>query len=210
MRRLRVNAWANGAALATLTTCAGLLLGASTAHAALYRCPSPFAEGLVVTNIVNELAATERGCEPLQQRRSALDGPLPPTPPAPGSANAAGRHAEDWMAPARTGPRTDQQVGPRRGNRQAAKPLAEPVPTAADTGALRAEVKRVDTSTQRARDSDRKRILQSELEAELAAQQSLLSRAASSEPAQRQEQQARSQRHAANIDALRRELSRVP
>ncbi len=204
MRRLPSKAGATAAALATLCTGAGLLLGSTSAHAALYRCPSPFAEGLVVTNIVNEVAATERGCEPLQQRRSVLDGPAPSA--ASLATHAAGRHVDEWMA----APPARAPGGLRAAPLRDAKAPAEPVPRAADTGDLRAEVKRVDTPTQRARDSDRKRILQSELDAELAAQQSLLSRAASGEPAQRQEQLARSQRHAANIDALRRELSRLP
>jgi hypothetical protein len=175
-----------------LTTALWLCGTTLPAQAALYRCPSPFADGLVVTNIVNDVAASERGCEPLQQRRSALDGPAQARPGS--AANPAARLSDDWIAPRRAG------SGP------ANHPAA---PKAADTGALRADVKRVDTAQQRSRDADRKRILQAELETELQAHQSLQSRA-SNDSAQREEHSQRAQRHAANIEALRRELSRVP
>jgi hypothetical protein len=161
---------------------AALWVAATTlpAQAALYRCPSPFADGLVVTNVVNEVAATERGCEPLQQRRSALDGPAQARP-----GHNAARLSDEWIAPRRAA-----------------------VPKAADTGELKADVKRVDTAQQRSRDADRKRILQAELDTELQAQQSLQAKPAA-DGAQRDDQSVRAQRHAANIDALRRELSRV-
>jgi hypothetical protein len=182
----------NAALNATMSAALWLCCTTLPAQAALYRCPSPFADGLVVTNIVNDAAASERGCEPLQQRRSALD--MPAQARTGSAANPAARLSDDWIAPRRAG------GGP------ANHPTA---PKAADTGALRADVKRVDTAQQRSRDADRKRILQAELDTELQAHQSLQNKAAN-DSAQREEHSLRAQRHAANIDALRRELSRVP
>jgi hypothetical protein len=176
----------------TLTTALWLCCTTLPAQAALYRCPSPFADGLVVTNIVNDVAASERGCEPLQQRRSALDGPAQARTGS--AANPAARLSDDWIAPRRTV------------SGHANHPAA---PKAADTGELRADVKRVDTAQQRSRDADRKRILQAELDTELQAHQILQNKPAN-DGAQREEHSQRAQRHAANIDALRRELSRVP
>jgi hypothetical protein len=175
-----------------------LLAAASSAsaHAGLYRCPSPFGEGSVITNIVNDSAAADRGCEPLQQRRSALDGE-PRRTPVEGAASVAARAADAWMTPRAV------VTAPAR----SAVPVALPPPAARAADTL--EFKRVDAATQRQRDTDRHRILHAELDAELSAQQSLQAKPVPADGAQRDELRARQQRHAVNIDALKREISRL-
>jgi hypothetical protein len=166
---------------------AGTCFGAA-GHAAMYRCPSPFNDGMVVTNVVNEAAALARQCEPLQTRRTALDVLDKKAAPA-------AKMADDWMAaPTKRSP--------------AAQPVIAMAPNT-ETKAVR-----IDAATQRARDTDRRRIIETELASEMAGhvsvQGSLSKSISANDAAQRDHFQQKLQRHATNIDALRRELSRLP
>ena len=71
-------------------------------------------------------------------------------------------------------------------------------------------VSRVSAAAQRARDTDRRTIIETELHTELSSHRSLSQRPAFADAAQRDDMNQRLQRHAANIEALKRELSRLP
>jgi hypothetical protein len=165
---------------------AGLMLVAAPTQAAMFRCPSPFGDGTVVTNGLDEAAAAERGCAALQARRSTLDGPLKP-------AARAQQAADDWVAPRKT----------------ASKPVAPTGAAAPAAAAAPAQRERISAATQRERDSDRRSILEDELQREQAARQSAEQRAAAADAATRDPLRAQVERHASNVDALKREIARL-
>jgi hypothetical protein len=159
-----------------------LAVAVPAVQAAMFRCPSPFGPGTVVTNGLDATTAAERGCEPLQVRRSTLDGPTA------GSGQAA-RAADDWMAPRKA-------------------PVAVVRTDAAPAGP--APARRIDPIVQRERDADRRSILDDELARELKARDEVSRRAgAAKDPAQREPLATQLQRHAANIEALQREIARL-
>ena len=165
----------------------------AAAQAAMYRCPSPYGEGTVVTNGVDESTAAERGCDALQTRRSTLDGPAR-------SPAAAAKAADDWITPRAAPARRVASVRPTPADGASVNANASPEPTP----------RRIDPAVQRERDGDRRSILDEELDREVKARQALSQRTeTTADPAQREPLKAQLQRHTANIDALQREISRL-
>lgn len=202
-----------------LLVLAGLALAEST-QAALMRCPSPHGDGLVITNVLKESDAQDRGCEPLQARRSALDGPASAAreparqsvSPPPTSARSA--FAESWTAPQRrSGGKPSAADASRDSDPRLVRELrdmtaaAQSSPPAADDATSR----RVPTAVQRQRDSDRRSTLERELATESEAFQRARTQslALAAGSAARTAADATVHRHAANLDALQREIARL-
>ena len=144
------------------------------AQAVLYRCPAPFGEGTVITNLVKEADAPSRSCAPLALRASALDAPL--------------RH--DGPVRGRVPAELRSRVEPPR---------------------LSANAWRVPSEVQRARDDDRRTILQAELRKEEEDLSAARRRTAVTQGTEeRRDASDTVTRHVENIQALQRELSRLP
>ena len=173
----------------------------AAAQAAMYRCPSPYGEGTVVTNGVDESTAAERGCDALQTRRSTLDGPA--RSPAP-----AAKAADDWITPRAAPARRVASVRPTPADSASANASANA--NASASASPEPTPRRIDPAVQRERDGDRRSILDEELDREVKARQALSQRTeTTADPAQREPLKAQLQRHTANIDALQREISRL-
>jgi hypothetical protein len=158
----------------------GALAGAAlalplAAAAAMYRCPLPQSPGEgIVTNLLSEADAKQRECVQLSPRRSTLDAPAAPPPPA-----------------------------MRRGATMAAAPVR-----AADEPRER----RVSPAVQRVRDDDRRLILERELRTEQGALARVRQRvqAVAADDAERRRWEQEAARHQSNVEALQREIARLP
>jgi hypothetical protein len=178
-----------------------------SAHAAMYRCPAPHGEGSVITNLMRESDANERDCEPLQARRSSID--VQQRPAAAGqknrTASTGDRFTDDWVSSApKASPNTSKT--PTRATVAVSSPDLKPV----DPGRADPE-RRISREAQRERDTDSRKIIQTELSKsqnmvdELRKQVAVL---ASGTP-EHQRLQASLGRHTVDVDSLKSELARM-
>lgn len=150
----------------------------SVAPSATYLCP-----GNLLTNQIDAAQALAQNCVPAGRGRLS-QASVAPSPPAPATAISTASAASS-------------------SRRTAQSPKAPPVPFA--TRAEPAILSSTDVAAQRARDTDARAILQSELTRTLAAQQALAGKADSNP-----ESRAALDRLRADEAALRRELARLP
>jgi hypothetical protein len=193
---------------------AGALL-TPPASATMYRCPAPHGEGTVVTNLVRESDANERDCEALHARRSTIDE-------APRSAQRrerlgdreqSNRFSDEWMAaPARPRPPASNVAVkglPSITQSTAPQPTATPL-RSVEPGGPESE-KRVSKRVQQERDTDSRKIIQTELSKSLGMVDELRKRVevlVAGTP-EHQRLQASLTRHSVDVDSLKNELARM-
>jgi hypothetical protein len=210
----------------------GVLLGLAcavlmqSAHAAMYRCPAPHGEGSVITNLMREADANERDCEPLQARRSSIDAPPREDAArtknrAPEAANrkyqaeaanrknheaeAANRFSDNWVSSApKASPRTSKT--PTRATVAVSSPDLKPV----DPGRADPE-RRISREAQRERDTDSRKIIQTELSKSQNMVEELRKQVAvqANGTPEYQRLQASLGRHTVDVDSLKSELARM-
>ena len=185
-----------------------------SAHAAMYRCPAPHGEGSVITNLMRESDANERDCEPLQARRSSIDAP-PRGERADGSrgkegerdrsGNASNRFSDNWVSSApKASPKTSKT--PTRATVAVSSPDLKPV----DPGRADPE-RRISREAQRERDTDSRKIIQTELSKSQNMVDELRKQVAvqASGTPEHQRLQASLGRHTVDVDSLKSELARM-
>lgn len=195
------------------TRARGVLLGLAcavltqSAQAAMYRCPAPHGESSVITNLMRESDANERDCEPLQARRSSID--VQQRPAAAGQKNRTAsmgdRFSDDWVSSApKASPKTSKT--PTRATVAVSSPDLKPV----DPGRADPE-RRISREAQRERDTDSRKIIQTELNKSqnmVEELRKLVAAQASGTP-EHQRLQASLGRHTVDVDSLKNELARM-
>ena len=201
---MRPTLWCRGAVLLALASA----LLAQTAHAAMYRCPAPHGEGSVITNFMREADANQRDCEPLQARRSSIDAP--PRQAAAGDKNRApdtgNRFSDDWVSTPPSSSTKAVKKAPARTGVASAAPTGRPAnPNSADPE------RRISREAQRERDTDSRKILQTELSKSqntVEELRKLVAVQASGTP-EHLRLQASLGRHTVDVDSLKNELARM-
>jgi hypothetical protein len=198
----------------------------------MYRCPAPHGEGTVITNLMRERDANERECEPLHARRSTIDEPPRQeqrTDQRPERSNERGRatrFSDDWISTPAAGRRQDRTQETRLAAKAAPEPIgtapstlvASVVASAAVSTPLRAAEpaggegeKRVSKRVQQERDTDSRKIIQTELSKSLGMVDELRKRGETlvSGTPEHQRLQASLSRHSVDVEALKSELARM-
>jgi hypothetical protein len=218
-----------GAALLTLT----FTLLTHNAHAAMYRCPAPHGEGSVITNLMRESDANERECEPLQARRSSIDAPpredaarTKNRAPQTGNrknqeAEAANRFSDEWVSSATTASSNAHSKATTKALTKATN-TASKTPHRAVVAADSTDLKPVDPGradperrisreAQRERDTDSRKIIQTELSKSQNMVEELRKQVAvlGSGTPEHQRLLASLGRHSVDVDSLKSELARM-